>query len=246
MSWTVLSRTVMIVAECWAYNVALTPPNPPPPKEEVKKHTDTMPLSVYWMAKIWKGLFYSTALIEVVAVAATHLPLDEYATQLHLAPLVPVMKHLRGLIGASNLNLFISPESVVGCGLAVGGALLRMWCYRTLAKAFTFELSVKDGHKLVQSGPYAYVRHPSYTGYYALMIGAAMLTYGRGSWWGQVGFSFGVWRCLAMAHVGWQVLLMSSFWGRCDLEDQVLKEHFKGEWVKWAKNVPYRLIPGVL
>ena len=47
-------RTLMILTQSWAYEVALTPPNPPPPKEEQKKHTDTMPLSVYWMAKIWK------------------------------------------------------------------------------------------------------------------------------------------------------------------------------------------------
>ncbi|KAI0086890.1 hypothetical protein BDY19DRAFT_865891, partial [Irpex rosettiformis] len=147
---------------------------------------------------------------------------------------------------SSSMSLFISPEAIVGWALAVGGTLLRVWCYKTLAKAFTFELSVKDGHKLVRSGPYAFVRHPSYTGYYALMIGAAMCTYGRGSWWAQVGFHVGAWRFLAAAHLVWESVLLASFWGRCTLEDKVLHEHFKEEWESWEKEVPYRMVPGVV
>lgn len=54
MAWVNLIRTIMVLTQSWAYNVALTPPNPPPPKTEQKKHTDTMPLSVTWMARIWK------------------------------------------------------------------------------------------------------------------------------------------------------------------------------------------------
>jgi hypothetical protein len=55
MIYTALIRTTMILTQLWAYKIALTPPNPPPPPTEQKKHTDTMPLSVYWMATIWKA-----------------------------------------------------------------------------------------------------------------------------------------------------------------------------------------------
>ena len=78
------------------------------------------------------------------------------------------------------------------------------------------------------------------------MIGAAMLTYGRGSWWSQVGFHLGAWPVLAASHIIWQSVLMSSFYGRCSLEDKVLHSHFKEEWETWEKEVPYSLVPGVL
>ncbi|KAI0685343.1 hypothetical protein BC835DRAFT_1290393 [Cytidiella melzeri] len=144
------------------------------------------------------------------------------------------------------MSLYISPEGFIGWCLAVSGALLRVWCYKTLSKAFTFELSVKQGHKLIRNGPYAYARHPSYTGFYSLMVGASLFTYGRGSWWAQVGFGLGAWPVLAVSHLVWQSVLMVSFWGRCELEDKVLREHFKEEWETWAKEVPYRLVPGVV
>ncbi|CAF4350854.1 unnamed protein product, partial [Rotaria sordida] len=32
----------------------------------------------------------------------------------------------------------------------------------TLGAFFTFELTIRSTHKLIKTGPYAYVRHPSY------------------------------------------------------------------------------------
>lgn len=193
-----------------------------------------------------QSLFYSTALVEVVALAVTELPLEYYAERLHINGAVALINSVRHLTHADSLSLSIPPVAVLGWALGVSGTLLRVWCYRTLAKAFTFELSVKEGHKLVRSGPYAFVRHPSYTGYYALMVGAAIFTYGRGGWWAQIGFHLGGWPILAGAHLLWQSVLMASFWGRCGLEDKVLHAHFKEEWETWEKEVPYRLIPGVI
>ncbi|OJT07085.1 hypothetical protein TRAPUB_2117 [Trametes pubescens] len=60
------------------------------------------------------------------------------------------------------LPLHITPTFVVGSTLAVSGGLTRLWCYRTLGRFFACELSVQDGRKLVTSGPYAIIRHPSY------------------------------------------------------------------------------------
>lgn len=141
---------------------------------------------------------------------------------------------------------YIPPEAIFGWFLTIAGTLLRIWCYRTLASSFTFELSLKEDHKLIRSGPYAYVRHPSYTGLYAVIIGSAMLTYGRGGWWSQVGWDLGAWRYLAVIHLLWEAMMMRAFWGRTKLEDKVLHEHFKEEWEEWVREVPDRLIPGIL
>jgi protein-S-isoprenylcysteine O-methyltransferase Ste14 len=55
------------------------------------------------------------------------------------------------------------------------GGLGRIWCYKTLGKFFTFELTIRNSHKLIKSGPYAYVRHPSYTLVLILVIGMLLV-----------------------------------------------------------------------
>ena len=51
------------------------------------------------------------------------------------------------------------------------GGLIRYKCYRALGSMFTFEMSIREGHVLVTSGPYAIVRHPAYTGAILVVIG---------------------------------------------------------------------------
>ena len=53
---------------------------------------------------------------------------------------------------------------VVGSMLTAAGGLLRLWCYQTLGRFFTWDLAVRKDHKLVTIGPYSIVRHPSYLG----------------------------------------------------------------------------------
>ncbi|KAF9084238.1 hypothetical protein BGX29_008581 [Mortierella sp. GBA35] len=48
--------------------------------------------------------------------------------------------------------------------LCLLGYALRKWSFVTLDRFFTYQLTIRTGHKLVQSGPYTYLRHPSYTG----------------------------------------------------------------------------------
>ncbi|KAM5531771.1 hypothetical protein V8D89_014541 [Ganoderma adspersum] len=47
---------------------------------------------------------------------------------------------------------------------------------------FTFEVIIKDDHKLITSGPYSYVRHPSYTGILCLTTGAYLMHFGAGGY----------------------------------------------------------------
>lgn len=54
----------------------------------------------------------------------------------------------------------------------LGGAL-RIVCFRALGRFFTFDLAVQHGQRVIQTGPYAHVRHPSYTAMYLQVIGNA-------------------------------------------------------------------------
>ncbi len=63
---------------------------------------------------------------------------------------------------------------MAGAAIAWGGLGLRWWSQNELGRLFTFEVGIRKGHKLVQSGPYAMLRHPSYTGLAVGLAGIAL------------------------------------------------------------------------
>jgi protein-S-isoprenylcysteine O-methyltransferase Ste14 len=66
-----------------------------------------------------------------------------------------------------------------GLALAVCGIALRGWAVAVLGRFFTTSVEVQPGHRVVDSGPYAVVRHPSYTGTLLTVVG---VTVALGSW----------------------------------------------------------------
>lgn len=57
---------------------------------------------------------------------------------------------------------------------ATGGALL-LWAQRTLGRFMTIQIAVAKDHELVTVGPYARIRHPTYTGAIFLTFGIALV-----------------------------------------------------------------------
>jgi protein-S-isoprenylcysteine O-methyltransferase Ste14 len=74
------------------------------------------------------------------------------------------------------------PESGVafGVGLALMwcGIALRLWSFRTLGRYFTFTVMTSADQPVITSGPYRFVRHPSYAGI-ALVLTGIGATYGN-------------------------------------------------------------------
>ena len=62
----------------------------------------------------------------------------------------------------------------VGVALMCAGMLLRYWSVRTLGRFFTVTVDVGADHELVDTGPYARLRHPSYTGMLVVYLGAGV------------------------------------------------------------------------
>ena len=52
----------------------------------------------------------------------------------------------------------------VGLGVRAAGVALRVWASVTLGRRFKFVVVIQDGLRVVASGPYRLLRHPSYTG----------------------------------------------------------------------------------
>ena len=47
---------------------------------------------------------------------------------------------------------------------------LRVWAVRTLGRYFTWFITVYDDHRVVRTGPFRFVRHPSYSGALFLFV----------------------------------------------------------------------------
>lgn len=56
------------------------------------------------------------------------------------------------------------------------GVLLRWYSIVHLGKYFTVDVAVAVDHKVIDTGPYRYVRHPSYTGALLAFFGLALYT----------------------------------------------------------------------
>jgi protein-S-isoprenylcysteine O-methyltransferase len=68
------------------------------------------------------------------------------------------------------------PELLLGLGIVLiwAGIGLRLWAVRTLGRFFRVTVTVQDDHRLVDTGPYARLRNPSYTGSIITMAGIGL------------------------------------------------------------------------
>ncbi|MDG6898308.1 MAG: isoprenylcysteine carboxylmethyltransferase family protein [Nitrososphaerota archaeon] len=59
----------------------------------------------------------------------------------------------------------------VGIALMIMGILVREWAVATLKGYFSYRVRVREDHRIVESGPYRFVRHPAYSGSILLVLG---------------------------------------------------------------------------
>lgn len=62
----------------------------------------------------------------------------------------------------------------LGLGLTVAGCMFAIWARLKLGGNWSGRATVKEGHQLVTSGPYALARHPIYTGFLTAAVGTAL------------------------------------------------------------------------
>jgi protein-S-isoprenylcysteine O-methyltransferase Ste14 len=63
-----------------------------------------------------------------------------------------------------------------GAPLAFGGVAMVWWTHQTLGRHWSGILELRENHRLINSGPYRYIRHPMYTGFFMMPIGMALVT----------------------------------------------------------------------
>jgi protein-S-isoprenylcysteine O-methyltransferase Ste14 len=60
---------------------------------------------------------------------------------------------------------------VAGLVVAWVGLGLRVWAFHTLGEYFTFHVQTSEDQPVITTGPYRFVRHPSYSGLELILIG---------------------------------------------------------------------------
>ena len=106
------------------------------------------------------------------------------------------------------------------------GLLVSIWSRTALGSEWSRDVELKQGHKLVERGPYAFVRHPIYTGHLLLALGTAI---GSG-------------RLVAFAGLA---LFVVGFWIKLRQEERLLVSSFPDEYPAYRARVR-ALVPYVL
>jgi len=126
-------------------------------------------------------------------------------------------------VHASNVPLVLQ-----GLGLAMYllSIAFIMWVFRENSFAApVVRVQAERHHRVVSSGPYAFVRHPMYSGIMLFFVGVPLLL---GSWWG-----------VAIAPV-----FAILFAIRARIEERALVEGLP-DYADYAARVRYRLVPGL-
>jgi protein-S-isoprenylcysteine O-methyltransferase Ste14 len=138
----------------------------------------------------------------IAAFLLPYLPIFQF---LNFAPVNPVL-------------------SSIGLAIDVAGTAFFIWARQQLGRNWSQTVSAKEGHELVTSGPYRYVRHPMYIGGLIASIGAAIVC-------------GGAWIFLV-------IFLGAIFLWRVGAEDRLLARQFPDEFPAY-KSRTKALIPFV-
>jgi protein-S-isoprenylcysteine O-methyltransferase Ste14 len=112
----------------------------------------------------------------------------------------------------------------VGAAVTVVGLLFAVWARQHLGSNWSRSVTIKQGHELITTGPYAVVRHPIYTGILTGFLGTAIAL-------SQVRGVIGL------------VLVFLVFWAKLRLEEGWMRSQFGETYVTYAHQtaalVPY-------
>ena len=128
------------------------------------------------------------------------------------------------------LNERFAPLSLwlvrLAAALTFAGIAFAIWARLWIAGNWSSDVTLKRDHELIVSGPYAFVRHPIYTGILLALAGTAL--------------AVGEWRGLLAV-----ILACAAFWRKLGVEEAVMRRQFGVAYARYAENVP-ALIPFVL
>ena len=124
-----------------------------------------------------------------------------------------------------NLTLWPPTPLIVAASfvLIVAGLAFTVWARFHLGKYWSGRVTLKADHRVIQTGPYAWVRHPIYSGLILALLGTTLTI---GTLQACAGF----------------VLISLSFVRKLQIEEVWLRSYFGAEYERYQKRVK-ALIP---
>jgi protein-S-isoprenylcysteine O-methyltransferase Ste14 len=110
--------------------------------------------------------------------------------------------------------------------VGVAGFALAFWARILLGGEWSSAVTLKAGHQLIESGPYALVRHPIYSGLLLAMLGTAI-----------AGNELRMYLAIAVAFASW--------WYKSRLEERLLMHSLGQSYAEYRRRT-YAMIPGLL
>ncbi len=137
---------------------------------------------------------------------------------MYVSVLIAILFDLKNI--AMLPNWFFYP----GIFLMVIGIIVRQWAIFVLGRFFTVTVSVQENQKVIDHGPYRYIRHPSYLGLFLIVIGIGLALHS----WG------GILVLIVMNGI--------AFGYRMHIEENVLVSELGDDYIQYMKRTK-RLIP---
>lgn len=116
--------------------------------------------------------------------------------------------------------------SAAGFLLGVAGLVVRISAMRILNDYFTHTVQIIEGHEIVRTGFYRYIRHPSYSGQLLILLG--------------FGVMLSNWASLLVIFLPFFFAIMH----RISIEEKTLVLHFGDRYRDYIKETK-RFIPGI-
>ena len=110
--------------------------------------------------------------------------------------------------------------------LCIAGLAFCVWARATLGRNWSGTITLKEGHELIERGPYRLVRHPIYTGLLAMFLATAIT-------FGHLGGLVAV------------ILAFASFWIKLSEEEKLMRQQIPEQYQSYEQRVK-RIIPFVL
>jgi protein-S-isoprenylcysteine O-methyltransferase Ste14 len=172
------------------------------------------PLSLVW--SIWALIWLVTAMWSARSVAREPLRNRLLVVALMVIGFFP-------LFGRLHQPAVLAPRFVIGLALTILGLGFAVWARVHLGRFWSGMVTLKKDHELIRSGPYAFVRHPIYTG---LLTAAAGTALARGT-------------LAALLALG---LIGVACWLKIRAEEKLLTNHFGDTYREYRRQVA-ALIP---
>jgi protein-S-isoprenylcysteine O-methyltransferase len=130
---------------------------------------------------------------------------------------------------ASGVSLWHPTASLAGVAAAVtaAGLFVALWARTVLGRNWSGAIVLKEHHDLIDRGPYAFVRHPIYTGVLLMVLGVVTLA---GTTAGVILFA----------------TMVSGLIVKAQREERLLTKHFPEAYPLYRARVRARLVPFLL